>query len=177
MNRHLERSGMRISHLILAGLVLMLLAARPVAGADSIEIDAPGGLWYERDGSIGARGTPNKPLVIRADGYEITAQSLQYDQRNQTGRASGGVIWRDRRPGASRELNADAITFVLSTKTGQAEGHVRIKENTAVMEAGTARVDMAKGTVRTDRCPGPGKCRPTCVHRRAHRVRRRPIAG
>ncbi len=125
--------------------LLIALAAIPAAGAGALEIEAPGGLWYEQDGSIGARGVPGRPLVMTLDEYELSAQSLQYDQRKRTGRAVGGVRWRDRRPDGRREIVADAITFTLDTKTGQAEGHVGIRERVGGFTAEIARFNLGKG--------------------------------
>lgn len=132
-------------HLGTLSVFLILLAAGPALGADTLEIDAPGGLRYEKDGTIQASGAAGKPLMAVLDGYEISAMSLHYDQRKQTGQALGGVLWRDRRTGAARELRAAIVTFALAVKTIRAEGQVSAKEGPVNLQADLAQIDLAKG--------------------------------
>ncbi len=125
--------------------ILAMLAAAPAARASTLEIDAPGGLWYERDGTIRAAGLAGKPLVAFLDDYEVSAMSLHYDQRKRTGQALGGVRWRDRRSGAAREFRAETIAFALAAKTLEAEGGVHAGDAQVDLEADRARIDLAGG--------------------------------
>lgn len=129
---------------LLLALVGAVLAARPALGAGTLDIDAPGGFWLEQDGTIGAAGTAAKPLVVVLDDYEISARSLRYDPRKQSGEATGDVRWRDRRPGANREIGADIIAFALTSQTMRAQGNVDIKEQGINLRAEIAQVDLAK---------------------------------
>lgn len=127
-----------------AALILLTAIAFPAAGAGAIEISAPGGLWYDRD-TIGARGTPGKPLVAILDGYEFSAQSLVYDQRKRTGQARGDVRWRERGAGVPREIRADAVDFAMAAKTLHAEGGVSLKDRDIDLSALTLEADLIKG--------------------------------
>ncbi len=110
-----------------------------------MEIDAPGGLQYERDGIISARGTAERQLLASLDGCEIRADLLRYNQRDQTGQAKGAASIVNRAAGRVRQVQAETVDFSMASRTVHAEGNVRLAEEAMEIQADTADADLAEG--------------------------------
>ncbi|MGE5527915.1 MAG: LptA/OstA family protein [Patescibacteria group bacterium] len=138
---------MKVKLLLIAGLglAIALLASR-TAWAAGLELDAPGGLRYEKDGTITALGTSSRPLTVILGAYEVAARSLRYNQRKQTGQAQGDVRWRERKAPGVREFTADSVSFAMLIRAAHAEGHVEVKEQGMILRADEAQIDLAAGS-------------------------------
>lgn len=131
-----------------AGLIwlfLFFLPAAAAAGPVAPELDAPGGIKYEKDGSYTALGTKDEPLVAAVGDYELTAQSLYYNPHKAAGTAAGNVRWRSRRADQPFELRAEKIAFALAARTLSAEGRIVLADGNLNLQAASLTADLAAG--------------------------------
>ena len=123
-------------------LLILVLAGRPALGAGKVEIKSAGEIAYE-DELIIVKGGKTAPLVAVVDErYEFSARTFQYDRRQQTGRATGAVRWRDLGAATKREIRADSVTFSAAGGTIGAEGAVSVTEQGINLQAETVRFDL-----------------------------------
>ncbi|MGQ9779645.1 MAG: LptA/OstA family protein [Bacillota bacterium] len=111
----------------------------------SLQIEAPGGLEYGKDGAISASGLPGRPLVAALAGYEIRAQRLSYDARRRVATFSGEVLLRVPGEKGRGALQAERVILVLGERTAKAEGRVAIEEEGLTIQADAAQADLGEG--------------------------------
>jgi len=135
---------MRRTLLSLAAIGLVFTMGAASGGI--LQLEAPGGIEYERDGAIVASGLPGKPVVAVLDEYEIRGDSLRYDGRRRVAAITGDVLLRHRRAEGARVIEAGAMVFSLADEIAQAEGGVRVEEGDFVLEAQTVKADLKEGS-------------------------------